>query len=190
MNFIPSIIEKNGNSKEFACDIFSKMLDMRIIFLNGEITDTVADTIICELLYLDSLNNEDICMYINSPGGSVCAGLAIYDTMNFINSDVSTICIGQCASMAAVLLSSGKKGKRLSLKNAEMMIHQPIGGIEGQVTDIKIHTDRILKTKDTINNILADNCNKTLAKVEQDTERDYFMSALEAKRYGLIDRVI
>ena len=189
MNLIPMIVDKEING-ERSYDIFSKLLKNRIIILSGTINDESANTIVAELLYLDSLNHEDISLYINSPGGSVTAGFAIYDTMNLIKSDVSTICMGLSASMAAFLLSSGKKGKRYALANSEVMIHQPLGGAEGQATEIKIAAEHILKTKKKLNKILALNTNQKLEKIEQDTERDYFLEAKEAKDYGLIDKVI
>lgn len=158
--------------------------------LSGEITDTSADTIVAELLYLDSINNNDISIYINSPGGSVTAGMAIYDTMNFVKSNVSTICIGMAASMAAFLLSSGEKGKRFVLPNSEVMIHQPLGGVEGQATEIKIAAERILKMREKLNTLLSKNTGKDLKVIERDTERDYFLEAEEAVNYGLVDKVI
>ena len=189
MHLIPTVIEKEING-ERSYDIYSRLLKDRIILLNGEINDDLANIIVAQLLYLDSENNEDINLYINSPGGSITSGMAIYDTMNFIKSDVSTICIGMCASMAAFLLSSGKKGKRLALPNSEIMIHQPLGGAQGQATEIKIAAERILKLKDKLNKILAKNTNQPLKKIEEDTERDHFLEAEEAKEYGLIDKVI
>lgn len=189
MNLIPMIVDKEING-ERSYDIFSKLLKNRIIILSGTINDESANTIVAELLYLDSLNHEDISLYINSPGGSVTAGFAIYDTMNLIKSDVSTICIGLSASMAAFLLSSGKKGKRYALPNSEIMIHQPLGGAEGQATEIKIAAEHIIKTKKKLNKILALNTKQKLEKIEQDTERDYFLEAKEAKEYGLIDKVL
>lgn len=186
---IPTIIEKENNS-ERAYDIYSRLLKDRIIILNGEINDINANTIIAQLLYLDSENSEDISLYINSPGGSITAGMAIYDTMNLIKSDVSTICIGMCASMAAFLLSSGQQGKRYSLPNSEVMIHQPLGGAQGQATEIKIAAERILKLKDKLNKILAKNTNQDIKKIEKDTERDHFLDANEALDYGLIDKII
>lgn len=189
MNLIPTIIEKEINGEK-CYDIYSRLLKDRIILLNGEITDQTANSIVAQLLYLDSQNSEDISLYINSPGGSVTAGMAIYDTMNFIKSDVSTICIGMAASMGAFLLSSGKEGKRLSLPNSEIMIHQPLGGVQGQATEIKIVAEHILKTKKKLNKILSKNTKQSLEKIEQDTERDYFLSAEEAKTYGLIDKII
>ena len=186
---IPSIIEKKGGT-EYSYDIYSRLLKDRIIILSGEIKDESANTIVAELLYLDSINNNDISLYINSPGGSVTAGMAIYDTMNFIKSDVSTICIGMSASMAAFLLSSGKKGKRFVLPNSEVMIHQPLGGAQGQATEIKIAATRILKLKDKLNKILAENTGKDLKTIETDTERDYFLDSDEALEYGIIDDIL
>lgn len=189
MNLVPMIVDKEING-ERSYDIFSKLLKNRIIILSGTINDESANTIVAELLYLDSLNHEDISLYINSPGGSVTAGFAIYDTMNLIKSDVSTICMGLSASMAAFLLSSGSKGKRYALPNSEIMIHQPLGGAEGQATEIKIAAEHIIKTKKKLNKILALNTKQKLEKIEQDTERDYFLEAKEAKEYGLIDKVL
>ena len=186
---IPTVIEKN-NSQERVYDIYSRLLKDRIILLNGEIDDNVSNIIVAQLLYLDSLNNDDISLYINSPGGSITAGMAIYDTMHFIKSDVSTICIGMSASMAAFLLSSGTKGKRLCLPNSEIMIHQPLGGAQGQATEIKIAAERILRLKEKLNKILSQNTGKDLKTIEQDTERDYFLTANEALDYGLIDKII
>ena len=186
---IPMIIDKEeGVEKSF--DIYSKLLKERIVFLSGEITDEVANLIVSELLYLNSLGNDDIYLYINSPGGSVTAGMAIYDTMNFIKADVVTICVGMCASMGAFLLSSGCKGKRMSLKNGEVMIHQPLGGVKGQASDIQIHADRIIKMKKKLNSILASNTSKDMKVIERDTERDNYMDANEALDYGLIDKII
>ena len=189
MNLIPTVIEKEING-ERSYDIYSRLLKDRIIILNGEIDDNTANIVVAQLLYLDSLNNEDISLYINSPGGSITSGMAIYDTMNFIKSKVSTICIGMAASMAAFLLSSGEKGQRMALPNSEVMIHQPLGGASGQATEIKIAAERILKLKNKLNNILSKNTNQPLEKIEIDTERDYFLSAKEAKNYGLIDKII
>ena len=189
MNLIPTIIEKNDMG-ERAYDIYSRLLKDRIIILNGEINDNTANVVVAEFLYLDSLNSDDICLYINSPGGSITAGMAIYDTMNFIKSDVSTICVGIAASMAAVLLTCGKKGKRFILPNAEVMIHQPLGGAQGQATEIKIAAERILKLKKKLNKILSLNTGKSLRKIEKDTERDYFMDSKEALKYGIIDGVL
>lgn len=186
---IPMIIDKEeGVEKSF--DIYSKLLKERIVFLSGEITDEVANLIVSELLYLNSLGNDDIYLYINSPGGSVTAGMAIYDTMNFIKADVVTICVGMCASMGAFLLSSGCKEKRMSLKNGEVMIHQPLGGVKGQASDIQIHADRIIKMKKKLNSILASNTSKDMKVIERDTERDNYMDAKEALEYGLIDKII
>lgn len=186
---IPMIIDKEeGVEKSF--DIYSRLFKDRIVFLSGEINDEVANLIVSELLYLNSLNNEDIYLYINSPGGSVTAGMAIYDTMNFIKCDVSTICVGMCASMAAFLLSSGAKGKRVCLKNGEVMIHQPLGGVQGQATEIKIHAERIIKLKEKLNKILASNTGKDIKKIERDTERDYYLDSEEALEYGLVDKVL
>lgn len=189
MNLIPSVIEKCSGG-ERAYDIYSRLLKDRIILLSGEIDDNISNIVIGELLYLDSLNHNDISLYINSPGGSVTAGMAIYDTMNFIKSDVSTICVGMCASMAAFLLSSGTKGKRYALPNSEVMIHQPLGGASGQATEIKIAAEHILKTKDKLNNILSKNTGKDIKCIEMDTERDNYMSSEESLNYGLIDAIL
>lgn len=189
MNLVPSVIEKSSNG-ERCYDIYSRLLKDRIIILNDEINDINSNIVVAELLYLDSLNHNDISIYINSPGGSVSAGMAIYDTMNFIKSDVSTICVGLAASMAAFLLSSGTKGKRYALPNSEVMIHQPLGGVEGQATEIKIAAERILKLKDKLNKMLAKNTGKNLKTIEKDTERDYFLDANEALDYGLIDKIL
>lgn len=189
MNIIPTVIEKNNN-KEYAYDLYSRLLNDRIVFLNGEINDHVASIVVSELLYLDSLNHNDIYLYINSPGGSITSGMAIYDTMNYVKSDIKTICIGLSASMGAFLLSSGTKGKRCSLPNAEIMIHQPLGGTQGQATEIKIACEHILKIKKKLNQILASNTGKNIKVIEKDTERDNFMSAEEALNYGLIDEII
>ncbi|MFR5857054.1 MAG: ATP-dependent Clp protease proteolytic subunit [Bacilli bacterium] len=187
MNIIPTVIEKTSN-KEYAYDLYSRLLKDRIVFLTGEINDNLANIVISELLYLDNLSNEDIYLYINSPGGSITAGLSIYDTMNFINSNVCTIGIGMCASMAAFLLSSGSI--RYALPNTEVMIHQPLGGAQGQATDIKIAAERIIKLKEKLNKILAKNTKQTIKKIYEDTERDNFLSAEEALNYGLIDKII
>ena len=189
MGLIPMIVDKETNG-ERSYDIFSRLLKDRIILLSGEIDDECANSVIAQLLYLDSLNNEEISLYINSPGGSVTSGMAIYDTMNFVKSDVSTICLGMAASMGAFLLSSGKKGKRYALPNSEIMIHQPLGGAKGQATEIKIAAEQILKTKKKLNKILSENTGQDLKKVEQDTERDHFLDANEALDYGLIDKII
>lgn len=189
MGLIPVVIDKENNV-ERSYDIFSRLLKDRIIFISGEIDDNLANSVVAELLYLDSLEKKDIFLYINSPGGSITSGMAIYDTMNFIKSDISTICIGMAASMAAFLLSSGTKGKRIALPNSEVMIHQPLGGVEGQATDMKIRTDRIIETKLKLNKILSENTGKPLSKIKKDTERDYFMSSKKALEYGLIDKII
>lgn len=189
MNLIPVVVDKEIQG-ERSYDIFSRLLKDRIIFLSGEINDGVANSVIAELLYLDSLSNEDIYLYINSPGGSVTSGMAIYDTMNYVKSDVSTICLGLAASMGAFLLSSGAKGKRLALPNADIMIHQPLGGTEGQATDIKIAADRIINLKERLNKILAKNTKQSLKKIEKDTDRDNFFSAEDAVNYGLIDKIV
>lgn len=189
MNLIPMVVEKEING-ERSYDIFSRLLKERIILLSGEINDNTSNMIVAELLYLDSLSNDDISIYINSPGGSITSGMAIYDTMNFIKSDVSTICMGMAASMGAFLLSCGKKGKRYALPNSEVMIHQPLGGAEGQATEIKIAAERILKSRKKINEILASNCNQKIERIEKDTERDHFMDADEALEYGLVDKII
>ena len=189
MNLVPMIVDKETNG-ERSYDIFSRLLKERIILLSGEIDDNLSNVIIAQLLYLDSISNEDINLYINSPGGSVSAGLAIYDTMNFLKSDVSTTCIGLAASMGAFLLSSGKKGKRYALPNSEIMIHQPLGGVQGQATEIKIVAEHILKTKEKLNQILSINTGKQIEEIEKDTERDHFLQANEALEYGLIDKII
>ncbi|MBE6030658.1 MAG: ATP-dependent Clp endopeptidase proteolytic subunit ClpP [Clostridiales bacterium] len=190
MPLVPYVIEQTSKG-ERSYDIYSRLLKDRIIFLGGEINDDVASVVVAQLLFLEAEDpDKDIMIYINSPGGSVTAGMAIYDTMQYIKPDVSTICIGLAASMGAFLLSSGTKGKRYALPNAEVMIHQPLGGVKGQASDIKIHADWILKTREKLNQILADNTGKPLEVLEQDTDRDNFMSAEEAKEYGLIDQVI
>lgn len=189
MNLIPTVIEKNDMG-ERAYDIYSRLLKDRIIILNGEITDNTANVVVAQLLYLDSLNNDDISLYINSPGGSITAGMAIYDTMNFIKSDVSTICVGMSASMAAFILATGKKGKRFILPNAEVMIHQPLGGVQGQATEIKIAAERILKLKKKLNMILSKVTGKDLETINNDTERDYFMDSNEALDYGIVDKIL
>lgn len=186
---VPYVIEQTGKG-ERSYDIYSRLLEDRIIFLTGEINDAVADTVVAQLIYLEGKDpNKDICLYINSPGGSVTAGLAIYDTMNYIKCDVSTICIGLAASMGAFLLSSGAKGKRYALPNSEIMIHQPLGGAQGQASDIKIQADHILKTKHRLNTILSQNSGKPYEQVEKDTDRDNYLSAEDAKAYGLIDEI-
>lgn len=189
MNLIPIIVDKEHNG-ERSYDIYSRLLKDRIIFLSGEIDDNNANTIVSELLYLDSLNHNDISLYINSPGGSITSGMAIMDTMNFIKSDVKTICVGMAASMGAFLLSCGCKGKRYILPNAEVMIHQPLGGVNGQATEIKIVAERIIKLKDKLNNILSKNTKQTLEKIKNDTERDYFMDANESLEYGIVDKIL
>lgn len=189
MSFIPTVIEKTNNG-ERVYDLYSRLLKDNIIFVDGEINDINANIIISELLYLSSKNDNDIFMYINSPGGSVTSGMAIYDTMNFIKNDVSTICVGMCASMAAFLLSSGKKGKRYALINSEIMIHQPMGGAKGQATEIEIAAERIIKIKKKLNELLAKNTNQHVDKIKNDTERDYYMNAHEALEYGIIDKVL
>ena len=189
MNLIPTVIEKNDMG-ERAYDIYSRLLKDRIIILNGEITDNSANIVVAQLLYLDSLNHDDISLYINSPGGSITAGMAIYDTMNFIKSDVSTICVGMSASMAAFILATGKKGKRFILPNAEVMIHQPLGGVQGQATEIKIAAERILKLKKKLNMILSKVTGKDLETINTDTERDYFMDSVEALDYGIVDQIL
>ena len=186
---IPTVIDKVNNT-ERVYDIYSRLLKDRIIIINGEINNELANSVVAQLLFLDSLNNEDISVYINSPGGSVTDGMAIYDTMNFINSDVSTIGMGLCASMGAFLLSSGTKGKRYALPNCEVMIHQPLGGAQGQATEIKIAAEHILKTKDKLNKILSTNTGKDLNIIEKDTDRDNFMTSNEALNYGIIDEII
>ena len=189
MNLIPVIIDKE-NSGERSYDIFSRLLKDRIILLSGEIDDNLANIIVSELLYLDSLNHDDISLYINSPGGSITSGMAIMDTMNFIKSDVSTICLGMAASMGAFLLSCGAKGKGYILPNAEVMIHQPLGGVEGQATEIKIVAERILKLKEKLNKILAENTGKDLKTITNDTERDYFLDSKEALKYRIVDKIL
>ena len=186
---IPTVIDKTQNS-ERVYDIYSRLLKDRIIIINVEINNDIANSTIAQLLYLDSKNNDDISIYINSPGGSVTDGMAIYDTMNFVKSDVSTICVGMCASMGAFLLSSGKKGKRYCLPNTEVMIHQPLGGAQGQATEIKIAAEHILKTKDKLNKILSINTNKDLKIIERDTDRDNFMNSKKALEYGIVDNII
>ncbi len=186
---IPTVIEKE-HSSEKVYDLYSRLLKDRIIFLSGEINDEVANIIVGELLFLNSQSKDDIYLYINSPGGSVTAGMAIYDTINFIEADVSTICVGMCASMAAFLLSSGTKGKRVCLKNGEVMIHQPLGGVQGQATEIKIAAERIIKLKKKLNEILSINTGQDIKKIENDTERDYFMDADEALEYGIVDKIL
>ncbi len=189
MSLVPVVVDKEIDG-ERSYDIFSRLLKERIVFISGEINDSLANTVVASLLYLDSINHDDISIYINSPGGSVSAGFAIYDTMQFVASDVSTICIGMAASMGAFLLSSGTPGKRYSLPNADIMIHQPLGGAEGQASDIKIAADRIILLRKRLNKILAKNTKNSLRKIEEDTERDYYLDTEEAVLYGLIDEVI
>lgn len=190
MSFIPMVVEPDARG-ERAYDIYSRLLKDRIVFLGSPVNDAVANTIIAQMLFLAAQDQEkDISLYINSPGGSITAGMAIYDTIQFIKPDVSTICVGMAASMGAFLLAAGAKGKRYCLPNSEVMIHQPLGGAEGQASDIEIRAKRILKMRDKLNHILADRTGQTLSRIEKDTDRDYFMSAEEAKEYGLIDKVI
>ena len=190
MNLIPTVIEKSSDG-ERAYDIYSRLLKDRIIFLGGPINDAVANTVIAQLLFLEKQDEKsDVMIYINSPGGVVSSALAIYDTMNYIKCDVSTVCIGMAASAASLLLSSGAKGKRLVLPNAEIMIHQVMGGAEGQASDIEISARHILKMKDRLNKILAKNTGQPLEKVEKDSDRDYYMSAEEAKKYGVVDKIV
>ena len=189
MNLVPMVVDKVVNG-ERSDDIFSRLLKNRIVLLSGEIDDNLSNSIVAQLLYLDSINHDDISLYINSPGGSVTAGMAIYDTMNFVKSNVSTICIGIAASMAAFLLSSGENGKRYILPNAEVMIHQPLGGAQGQATEIKIAAEHILKLRDKLNKILSKNTNQSLETIALDTERDNFMDSDEALKYGLVDKII
>ena len=189
MALVPTVIEQTGRG-ERAYDIYSRLLNDRIVFLADEVNDVTASLVVAQLLFLEAQDpDKDISLYINSPGGSVSAGLAIYDTLNYIKCDVSTICIGMAASMGAFLLSSGTKGKRFALPNSEIMIHQPLGGMQGQASDIKIHADHILHTRERLNRILASNTGKPLEIIERDTERDNFMTAAEAAEYGLIDKV-
>lgn len=189
LHILPNVIDKE-ETKEYVFDLYSKLLKNRIIFIDGEITLSSSNIVIGQLLYLNSLNHDDIFLYINSPGGQVNAGMAIYDTMNFIQSDVCTTGIGLCASMAALLLSSGAKGKRYALENTDIMIHQPLGGASGQATELEIATNHILRTKEKINKILAKNTNKTTQKIKKDADRDYYLTSKEALEYGLIDKVI
>ena len=186
---VPSVVEKS-NDGERVYDIYSRLLKDRIIILSGEIDDNLSNIVVAELLYLDSLNHDPINLYINCPGGSITSGIAIYDTMNFVKSKVSTVCIGMAASMAAFLLSCGEKGMRYALPNSEVMIHQPLGGAQGQATEIKIAAERILKLKAKLNKILSENTSQDIKKIEKDTERDYFLSADEALEYGLIDEIL
>lgn len=190
MALVPMVVEQEGHA-ERSYDIYSRLLNDRIIFLADEVNDVTASLVVAQMLYLEAKDpDKDICLYINSPGGSITAGMAIYDTMNFIKCDVSTICIGMAASMGAFLLAAGAKGKRLALPNSEIMIHQPLGGMQGQASDIKIHAERIIKTRETLNKILSERTGKPLETIEKDTDRDNFMSATEALEYGLVDKVI
>ena len=190
LGMVPSVIEQSGRG-ERAYDIYSRLLRERIVFLVGPVNDAVANLVVAQLLFLESENpDKEISLYINSPGGSVSAGMSIYDTMQFIKPQVSTLCIGMAASMGAFLLAAGEKGKRFALPNSKIMIHQPLGGAQGQATDIEIHAREILKTREQLNRILAERTGQSLEKIQADTERDYFMSAAEASTYGLIDQVI
>lgn len=190
MNLIPMVVEQE-NRGERSYDIYSRLLKDRIVFIGSAIDDDVANLVIAQLLFLAAQDPEkDISLYVNSPGGSVTAGLGIYDTMNFIKPDVSTICVGMAASMGSLLLTAGAKGKRYALPNSEVMIHQPLGGVRGQAADIKIHADWIIKTKQKLNEIYVQTTGQSMKKIERDTDRDFFMSAEEAKEYGLIDEVI
>lgn len=189
MNLIPSVVEKSSDG-ERAYDIYSRLLKDRIVILSGEIDDGLANSIVAQLLYLDSVNHDPINLYINSPGGSITSGMAIYDTMNYIKSKVSTICIGMAASMAAFLLSSGEHGMRYCLPNSEVMIHQPLGGVNGQATEIKIVADRILYLRNKLNKILSEKTGQDINRIEKDTERDHYLSAKEALEYGLVDKIL
>ena len=190
MALVPTVIEQTGRG-ERAYDIYSRLLNDRIVFLADEVNDVTASLVVAQLLFLEAQDpDKDICLYINSPGGSVSAGLAIYDTMNFIKCDVSTTCIGMAASMGAFLLSSGARGKRFALPNSEIMIHQPLGGMQGQASDIKIHADHFIRTREKLNEILAKNTGRPMEEIIRDTDRDNFLSADEAMAYGLIDKVI
>jgi ATP-dependent Clp protease protease subunit len=190
MSLVPMVVEQT-NRGERSYDIFSRLLKDRIVFLSDEVNDVTASLVVAQLLFLESEDpDKDINLYINSPGGSITAGMAIYDTMNYVKCDVSTICVGMAASMGAFLLSSGAKGKRFALPNSEIMIHQPLGGTQGQATDIKIHADRIIRMRKSLNEILSKNTGQALEIIERDTERDNFMSAEEAMKYGLVDKVI
>jgi ATP-dependent Clp protease protease subunit len=190
MNLVPIVVEQTSRG-ERSYDIFSRLLKSRIIVLSDQINDVTASLVVAQLIYLEHEDTDrDITLYINSPGGSITSGFAIYDTMQYIKPDVSTICIGMAASMGAFLLAAGTKGKRFALPNSEIMIHQPLGGIQGQATDIKIHTERLMRMKDTLNSILSKNTGQPLEKIEKDVERDYFMTAQEALEYGIIDKVM
>ena len=187
---VPTVVEQTGKG-ERAYDIYSRLLNDRIVFLSDEVNDVTASLVVAQLLFLEAEDpDKDISLYINSPGGSVTAGMAIYDTMNFIKCDVSTICIGMAASMGAFLLAAGAKGKRIALPNSEIMIHQPLGGAKGQATDIKIQADLILRTRDNLNRILAENTGKSIEQIAHDTERDNFMTSAQALEYGLIDKIL
>jgi ATP-dependent Clp protease protease subunit len=190
LGMVPMVIEQSGRG-ERAYDIYSRLLKERVVFLVGPVNDQSANLVVAQMLYLESENpDKDIYLYINSPGGSVSAGMSIYDTMNFIKPDVSTLCMGMAASMGAFLLAAGEKGKRFALPNSRIMIHQPLGGAQGQATDIEIHAREILRIKALLNEILAERTGQSLDRIENDTERDYFMTAAEANAYGLVDRVI
>jgi len=190
LGMVPMVIEQSGRG-ERSYDIYSRLLKERVIFLVGPVNDQTANLVVAQLLFLESENpDKDISLYINSPGGSVSAGMSIYDTMNFINPHVSTLCIGMAASMGAFLLAAGEKGKRFSLPNSKVMIHQPLGGTQGQATEIEIHAREILKTREQLNRILSERTGQPLEKIERDTERDYYLSATESQEYGLIDKVI
>ena len=190
LGMVPMVIEQSGRG-ERSYDIYSRLLKERVIFLVGPVNDQTANLVVAQLLFLESENpDKDISLYINSPGGSVSAGMSIYDTMNFIKPHVSTLCIGMAASMGAFLLAAGEKGKRFSLPNSKVMIHQPLGGTQGQATEIEIHAREILKTREQLNRILAERTGQSLEKIERDTERDYYLSATESQEYGLIDKVI
>ena len=190
LGMVPMVIEQSGRG-ERSYDIYSRLLKERVIFLVGPVNDQTANLVVAQLLFLESENpDKDISLYINSPGGSVSAGMSIYDTMNFIKPHVSTLCIGMAASMGAFLLAAGEKGKRFSLPNSKVMIHQPLGGTQGQATEIEIHAREILKTREQLNRILAERTGQPLEKIERDTERDYYLSATESQEYGLIDKVI
>ena len=190
MALVPMVVEQTSRG-ERSFDIYSRLLQDRVIFLSDEVNDTTASLVVAQLLFLESQDpDKDIVLYINSPGGSITAGMAIYDTMNYIKCDVSTVCVGMAASMGAFLLAAGAKGKRLALPNSEIMIHQPLGGTQGQATDIKIHAERIIRMRRTLNEILAKQTGRPVEEIERDTERDNFLSAAQAKEYGLIDEVI
>ena len=187
---VPYVVEQTGRG-ERSYDIYSRLLNDRIIFLSDEVNDATASLVVAQLLYLEAQDNtKDISLYINSPGGSVSAGFAIFDTMNFMKCDVSTICVGMAASMGAFLLAAGAKGKRYALPNSEIMIHQPLGGMQGQASDMKIHADHIIKTRERLNTVLSERTGKSIEEITRDTERDNFLSAAEAAEYGLIDKVI